>query len=78
MEKTEKKIDNIIKEVRKQKKMTQQELADRAGMRVDTIRKYEYGFVDFKKAKVENAQRIADALGCFIEELFSREDNDEE
>jgi transcriptional regulator with XRE-family HTH domain len=56
-----------IKEVLKEKGMTQQELADKLGISRQALGKQING-----KLLVETAQRIADALGVSITELFEK------
>ena len=55
-----------IKEIRKQKGLTQKQLGDLCGMADSAIRRYENGNAN---PKIETLQKIADALGCDIFDL---------
>lgn len=55
-----------IKEIRKQKGLTQKQLGDLCGIADSNIRKYENGK---QNPKIETLQKIADALGCDIFDL---------
>ena len=61
-------IGNNIKELRKFRKWTQQQLADAAGIRMATISDIEAG-----KANCEIATlvRIASALNCYLDITFT-------
>lgn len=52
-----------IKEIRKQKGLTQKQLGDLCGMADSAIRRYENGNAN---PKIETLQKIADALGCSL------------
>lgn len=56
-----------IKEIRKQKGLTQKQLGDLCGMADSAIRRYENGNAN---PKIETLQKIADALGCEIFDLL--------
>ena len=61
------KLENILKEVRQNKKMTQEELGDRVGVSRQTIisiEKYKY------KPTLELALKLSMTLKCKIEKLF--------
>lgn len=55
-----------IREVRKARKFTQAELAKCTGISAVCISRYERGK---RKLDVEDAKRIADALGCKLDDL---------
>lgn len=59
-----------IKEIRKQKGLTQKQLGDLCGIADSNIRKYENGK---QNPKIETLQKIADALGCDILDLMEIE-----
>lgn len=59
-----------IKEIRKQKGLTQKQLGDLCGMADSAIRRYENGNAN---PKIETLQKIADALGCDILDLMEIE-----
>ena len=60
-----------IKEIRKQKGLTQKQLGDLCGMADSAIRRYENGNAN---PKIETLHKIADALGCTIHELLNGDD----
>ena len=55
-----------IRDLRKQKKMTQKELATAANIAVNSVRLYESGKVS---PTVDSLEKIATALGCTITDL---------
>lgn len=59
-------VHTRIKELRKAKQMTQDELAQATGLHRVTIARYE---VSDGGMTLESARRIASALGCTVEEL---------
>lgn len=59
-----------IKEIRKQKGLTQKQLGDLCGIADSNIRKYENGK---QNPKIETLQKIADALGCSLITLTGME-----
>lgn len=56
-----------LREIRKAKGMTQEQLAKASGIHRITIAKYEAGKVD---PKTENAERLAAALGVTVDDLI--------
>ncbi len=56
-----------LAEIRKQKGLTQEELAQKLGVKDITISRYERGE---RQLTIEKAQAIANALGCTISELI--------
>ena len=63
-----------IKEIRKQKGLTQKQLGDLCGIADSNIRKYENGK---QNPKIETLQKIADALEVPLAELTETIINDE-
>ena len=63
-------IASSIKEYRRLRKMTQQELADSIDRELRTIQRYESGDVDFS---VSTLVRIADVLNVTIYNLFGND-----
>ena len=59
-----------IRDIRLQKGMTQQELADRLGVNPCTVSDYETGQVELTLPKLV---RVADALGVTIYDLIGQE-----
>ena len=61
------KLENILREVRQKKKMTQEELGDRVGVSRQTIisiERYRY------KPTLELAMKLSMKLNCKIDKLF--------
>ena len=59
-----------LQQKRLEAEMTQQQLADASGVNVRIIQYYEQGYRDINGARVVTVKRLADALGCRIEELI--------
>lgn len=70
MENNNEKLAGKIKEYRKIKKMSQEDLANASGINISTIKKYECGY---RNPKPEQIQKIADALGISISVLMPHE-----
>lgn len=68
------KFGEKITKLKKLKKMSQVELAEKTGISRDAISKYERNDV---QPSVEYAKRIADALGVSLDYLVSDNDQDE-
>lgn len=60
-----------LKEIRKLCGMTQKELAEKSGVNVRQIQKYESGECVIENMSAKNASAIASALGVTVEELIS-------
>lgn len=65
------KLNNLSK-IRRNKGYSQSKLAELSGVNIRMIQKYESGERDFKKALVQTAIKIADALQVTLDELFIR------
>lgn len=50
--------------------MTQKELAEKSGINIRQIQKYESGEYDIGNMTLENAIALADALGCEMRDLL--------
>lgn len=61
-------IGNNIKEIRKFRNLTQQQLADEAGVRLATISDIESGKANFQ---FNTLVRIATALKCYLDISFT-------
>lgn len=61
---------NKLKEKRMQRKLSQSQLAKASGVSLRMLQKYEQGDRDIKKAQAETVYKLAQALGCTIEELI--------
>ena len=73
--KLDKKIENgspvcAMMVIRLSKGLTQVELAEKAGMKQGYISRIESGARDMSKVTMENGYRIAEALGCRMEDLL--------
>lgn len=60
-----------IKEIRKQKGLTQKQLGEKCGMYESQIRKYENGKAN---PKIETLQKIATALKCNLSDLMDADE----
>lgn len=65
-------LANKIKEYRKLKSMTAQDLSEKSGINLSTIKKYE---TDGRKPKIEQLKKIADALDVSVYEFIDFEIN---
>ena len=59
-----------ISELRKSKSLTQQKLSDISGVPKMTISKIERGVISVNNISLENAVKLANALGIMAEELL--------
>ena len=59
-----------VHRLRKATGLTQQELANKTGINIRQIQKYEYGEYDTGKMMLRNAIALADALECDVRELI--------
>lgn len=67
---TVKTLDSKIREIRKAKGIKQSELAQAVGTSQGRIAEYESGKINIAGIKLESALKIAQALGCSIDEVF--------
>ncbi len=61
---------NALKRQRKSAGLTQQELAERSGVKLRMIQAYEQNYQDISKAEVGSMIRLAKALSCSVEDLL--------
>ena len=61
---------SVLKQIRKSRRLTQQQLAVLSGVNIRSIRAYEQGDNELAKAQGETLQMLAHALDCTIEELL--------
>jgi len=63
--------DNVsrLKAARKQRGLTQEALAQKSGISLNTIRAYERKSKDLNKAQVDNVMKLARALQCDVTDL---------
>ncbi len=64
----------MIRQLRKHKGLTQQELADLCGLHILTIQKLENGLISPYDAKYGTLVKIASALKVSVDDLLSEED----
>ena len=62
---------SVLKQIRKARKLTQEQLAILSGVNIRSIRAYEQGDNDLFKAQGETLQMLARTLDCSIEDLLS-------
>ncbi len=62
-------VMSALREMRRKRRLTQEQLALLSGVNVRSIRAYEQGDNDIGKAQVDTVRMLARALGCTIEEL---------
>ncbi len=62
---------STLKEIRKFCGLTQKELAEKSGVNIRQIQKYESGEYQIGNMTAKNARAISSALGCTVEELTS-------
>ena len=60
---------DLLKQARKNARLTQRQLSDIAGIPLTVIRSYEQDKRSLKSAETDNVRRICRALGCRIEDL---------
>lgn len=63
-------MDMILKELRKEARLSQVELSAKSGVNLRMIQKYETRERDIKKASGETLQKLAATLGCKMEDLM--------
>ena len=56
--------------IRQEKGLSQSQLADKSEVNRSMIQFYEQGVKDINKAQVGTVKKIAEALGCSIEDLI--------
>lgn len=63
-------LPSRLKTLRRQRRLTQEALAVRAGVSLNTIRAYERRSKDINKAQADILRRLSKALGCDMEALM--------
>lgn len=61
---------NRIRAIRVERNLSQKELAEKAGLSQVNVSRYEKGQ---RKLEIQTAARIAEALGCTVDELITKE-----
>lgn len=59
-----------LKELRKLMNLTQKELADKSGINIRQIQKYESGEYDIGNMTLKTAIALSDSLGCDVKDLL--------
>lgn len=62
-----------LQDIRKECKLTQGQLEIKSHVPLRTIQAYEQCYRDIRKASGSTLQRLADALGCDIEDLIKEQ-----
>lgn len=65
---------STLYDLRRSKRMTQKELAEKAGLTERTIITYEMDIKKLRKAKYEVVETLAETLGVSIDQIFLSED----
>ena len=65
-------LGNLIRHYRKQKKLTQQELAQLVSCSIDTVKRWEKGL---REPKASDITRLAQVLGCTEADLLNGPDD---
>lgn len=63
---------NNLKKLRTDKGLTQKELAERSGVKLGTLQKYESGERNIRKATIELGIALAEALSCNVPDLIDK------
>lgn len=63
-----------LQRIRKAAGLTQQQLADAAGLNVRMLQYYEQGYKDINGAAALTVYRLAQALGCQVQDLLELDD----
>lgn len=61
---------NRIKKIRTEQQLTQQELADKAGINIRLVQRLEKQEVSIMESRVKTIKAIADALGLKVDDLI--------
>ena len=64
-----------LKQMRQDRKLSQSQLAQKAGLNVRTLQHYEQGTKIFDNAKIYTILKIALALDCHIEDILENQDS---
>ncbi len=62
-----------LKRIREEKNITQAKLAETSGVSLRMIQYYEQGYKDINKVQGVTLHKIAQALGCTIEDILDLE-----
>lgn len=65
-------MTNNIKKLREQKNISRKQLSELSGVAYTKIGDYESNYTKTENVTVGNLCRIADALGCTLDELIAR------
>jgi transcriptional regulator with XRE-family HTH domain len=67
------KISSKLKKARISKGFTQDSLSELSGVNIKSIASYEQNFERLSNASISTVYRLADALGCEIEDIINKE-----
>lgn len=59
-----------LQKKRQEAKLSQSQLAEKAGVSLRTLQHYEIGDKDIRKAAVETVLALAEAIGCDLKEII--------
>lgn len=74
----DKKKKKNLNRIMKEKKITAKQLAVKAGLEQAAIQHYSSGYRDINKAQALTVYKIANALGCGIEDILELDEEKEE
>lgn len=60
-----------LKTLREQVGLTQQELANKSGVNIQTLRKYEQGVKNINNAKLKTILKLAITLNCNVSDILT-------
>lgn len=66
----QRKRKNLLKKQREAAGLSQSELAERSGTSLRTLQAYEQGVKDIRKAQVETVKKLAESIGCEIDDII--------
>jgi transcriptional regulator with XRE-family HTH domain len=66
-----------LQKIRKAAGLTQQQLADAAGLNVRMLQYYEQGYKDINAAGALTVYQLAQALGCQVQDLLELDANEQ-
>ena len=66
-----------LQRIRKERGMSQSQLAEASGVSIRMIQYYEQGANDINKAEAQTVWKLAQALHCHMEELIEKKEEQE-
>ena len=65
-------LDTKLKKIREARGLSQQELSDLSGVKIRSIQLYEQKVNDIDKAQAQTLYKLARVLGCNMEDLLEK------